>query len=85
MNFKQKNSILFFGFILLVWVAYQFSFSKTIKARQSYNELKQQNELFLSASQNIHNLKQQDTYYNSLLDKYQISTESSFQNNLLNT
>lgn len=85
MKLKQKNTILLIGFLLLVWVAYVFSFSKTIEAKQRYNELKQEDELFTSASQNIHILKQQDTYYNSILSKYQISTESSFQSNLLNT
>ena len=85
MKLNQKNSILLVGFLLLVWGAYIFSFSKTIEAKQRYNELKQEDELFTSASQNIHSLKQQDVYYNSILSKHQISTESSFQSNLLNS
>jgi len=76
--------MLLFGFFLLVWTAYEFSFSKTIEAHQRYKELKHQDELFSLASQNMHSLKQQDVYYDSLLKKYQISSESSFQNNLLN-
>lgn len=85
MNLKQKNSVFLLGFLLLVWVAYLFSFSKTIDAKKRLTVLKKQDDLFVSASQNLNNLQQQDIYYNSLLKKYQISTESSFQNNLLNT
>lgn len=85
MNLKQKNGLLLFGFLLLVWIAYVFSFSKTIEAMQNYNILKHENELFASASQNINNLKQEVNYYNAKLSEYQISSESSFQNNLLNT
>ncbi|MGV8946811.1 MAG: hypothetical protein ACOH1N_10320 [Lutibacter sp.] len=85
MNLKQKNIILLIGFLLLVWISYVFSFSKTIDASQRFNELNRQDELYTSASQNIDHLKQQDSYYNSLLKKHQIFSESSFQNNLLNT
>ena len=85
MNLKQKNSVLLLGFLLLVWIAYLFSFSKTIDVNKRHTVLKQQDDLFVSASQNLNNLKQQDIYYNSLLKKYQISTESLFQNSLLNT
>jgi len=85
MNLKQRNSMLLLGFFLLLWVAYFFAFSKTIQAIQQYRKLKHQDELFTSASQNLNNLKQQVTYYNSLLSKYQISSKSSYQNNLLNT
>lgn len=85
MNLKQRNTILLLGFVLLIWIAYVFAFSKTIQAIQQYRKLKQQDELFTSASQNLNNLKQQISYYNSQLNKYQISSESSYQNNLLNT
>ncbi|MFA5297470.1 MAG: hypothetical protein WC389_04605 [Lutibacter sp.] len=85
MNLKQKNTILLASFLLLVWIAYVFSFSKTIEAMQNFYILKQENELFMSASQNIDNLKQQVNYYHAKLNEYQISSKSSFQNNLLNT
>jgi hypothetical protein len=85
MNSKQRNIILLLGFVALIWIAYFFAFSKTIKAIQQYRKLKHQDEFFTSASQNLNNLKQQVIYYNSLLSKYQISSESSYQNNLLNT
>lgn len=83
MKLQQKHSILIVGFLLLVGVAYQFAFSKTLEIKQTYDNLKTQDELFSSISQNIHILKQEEIYYNSLLEKYQISAESSFQNNLL--
>jgi hypothetical protein len=83
MNLKKKYTLLSFGFILLIWIAYQFAFSKTLNLNSTFNSLKQQDELFNSISENINLLKQQEIYYNSILNKYQISSESSFQNNLL--
>lgn len=85
MSLNQKNIVFILGLIFLIWVAYLFSFSKTIEAFHTYNKLKYQDDLFTSASQNHNNLQQQVKYYNSLLKKYQISAENSFQNNLLNT
>ncbi len=85
MNLKQKNIILSLGFFALIWIAYFFSFSETIQAFRHYKKLKQQDMTYTLASQNLNNLKQQITYYNSLLNKYQISSNGSYQNNLLNT
>lgn len=85
MKQKNKNISYIIGFLLLILIAYQFSFSKTIKAKHTYLELVESNELFSSIMQNKNLLQQQVSYYDSLLIKYQISSESSFQNNLLNT
>ena len=85
MSLKQRNILFVFGFLFLIWIAYTFSFSKTIEASQSYTKLKHQDELFTSASQNLNSLHQQVEYYNFVLNNYQISAKNSFQNNLLNS
>lgn len=80
---KQKKIFFLTGFLILVWLAYEFSFSKTIEIHKEYSKLKLQDDLFLMAAENMNNLKQQEKHITSLLRKYQISSESSFQNNLL--
>jgi len=71
--------------MLLLFVAYQFSFSKTFELRKQYNSLKNEQKLFDNISQKLISLQQQNIYYDSILKSKKISTESSFQNNLLQT
>lgn len=85
MSLKQKNIILLVGFIVLLWITYQFSISKTLEARSTYNTLSRQKEAISNIPQQVNYLKQQNTHYDSLLEKNKISAESSFQNNLLQT
>ena len=85
MNLKQKNIALFIGLLLLFWIAYQFSFSNTFALKKQYNSLKKEQDLFTNVSQKLIQLKQQNVYYDSILKSKKISTESSFQNNLLRT
>lgn len=75
--------MLFIGFLLLLWVAYQFSFSKTLALKKNYCSLKTEQELLTNVSQKLLVLKQENSYYDSILKSKQISTENSFQNNLL--
>ncbi|AUP81627.1 hypothetical protein C1H87_13530 [Flavivirga eckloniae] len=58
--------------------------SKTVALKKEYNALKQQEVLFENTPKQISLLKQKQTYYDSLLNKYQING-SSLQNNLLKT
>ena len=85
MNLKQKNSALFIGMLLLLWIAYHFSFSNTLGLKKQYYSLKKEQELFINVPQKLTQLKQQNSYYDSILQSKQISTESSFQNYLLKT
>lgn len=71
--------------LLLCWVAYQFSFSKTFTLKKQFHTLKNEQQLFSNISQKLIRLKQQNVYYDSILKSKRISTESSFQNNLLET
>lgn len=83
MSLKQKNIALLIGIILLLWISYQFSFSKTLELKSQYNTLKYEQELLSNVSQKLMSLNQQNVYYDSILKSKKISTERSFQNNLL--
>lgn len=83
MSLKQKNIALITGFVILLWLTYQFSISNTIEVKHKYNALLAQKELISNVPQQISYLKQQDLYYNAILEKNKITAESSFQNNLL--
>ena len=59
MNFKQKNRWLLLGTVLLLLVAYWFSFRKTIEARQQNKTLTQQQQQIQSANFTIQQLQKQ--------------------------
>ncbi|MCF6347031.1 MAG: hypothetical protein L3J20_01865 [Flavobacteriaceae bacterium] len=73
------------GIVILLWAGYLLSFSNTFELKNQYLGLKKEQELFTNISQKLIRLKQQNAYYDSILRSKQISTESSFQNNLLKT
>jgi len=84
-SLKQKNSALLLGSILLLWLGYHFSFSKTFELKSQYKTLLKEQALFTNVSQKLIALKQQNVYYDSILKSKRISSESSFQNGLLQT
>ncbi len=83
MSLKQKNIALISGFVILLWLTYQFSISNTLEAKHKYNALMNQKQLLSNLPKQINYLKQQHVYYDSILEKNKITAESSFQNNLL--
>lgn len=83
MDAKKKNIGLLIGFIILLVIAYNFSISKTLESRKQHLALKEQKESLNEIPNQIDYLKQQNKYYDEVLKKNQISTKSSFQNNLL--
>ena len=85
MNLRQKNRTLFIGLLILFWMGYQFSFSNTFALKEQYTALKKEEKLFSNVAQKLVKLKQQNIYYDSILKSKKISSESSFQNNLLRT
>jgi uncharacterized protein involved in propanediol utilization len=58
-SYKQKNQWLLLGTVLLLLVAYWFSFRKTIQAYRQNKTLTQQSEQIQSASFTIQQLEQQ--------------------------
>ncbi len=85
MKLKQRNILLSVGFIVMLWLSYQLSFSKTIRLKKQVVALKKEAAIFDNISQNLLDLKQQNSYYDSILVSKKISVETSFQNNLLTT
>jgi len=85
MSPKQKNMALLFGFILLLWISHQLSFSKTFALKRQHTVLKEDAYLFENSAQKLLQLKQEDQYYDSILKSKWITTDKSFQNNLLST
>jgi hypothetical protein len=85
MSLKQKNIILLIGFILLFWLCYQFPISQMKTAKKEYQKLQIEHELFSKTPQKIRNFHQENSYLDSILSKYQFSSEKTFQSNLLQT
>ncbi len=83
MSLKHKNIALLGGFVILLWLTYQLSIAKTFEAKNRHDSLFDQKELISNVPQQISYLKQQNEYFNSVLEKNKITAESSFQNNLL--
>ena len=85
MKLKQRNILLGIGFIVMLWLSYQLSFSKTIELKKQVKTLQKEAKIFDNISQKLLDLKQQNSYYDSILASKKISIETSFQNNLLAT
>ena len=85
MNLKQKNIALLIGFCLFLWIAHQLSFSKTLHLKKQYTSLKEEALLFKNSTQKLLHLQKENHYYDSILKSKRISTDKSFQNNLLST
>lgn len=85
MNLKQKNRLLLGGFILLLWICYKIPISQTLSVKKEYHKLNNERQLFSNIPQKIENLYKENKYLDSILNKYQFSSEKTFQSNLLET
>ena len=85
MNPKHKNIALLIGFVLVLWIAHQLSFLKTLSLKEQHVTLKEKALLFENSSQKLLLLQKENQYYDSILKSKSISTDKSFQNNLLST
>ena len=79
MTARHKNIALIIGFILLFFLAYVFSFSKTLEARKQLKAAKQEALLLENSSTNLGRLIQKDKYLDSILASKRIDTKTSFQ------
>ncbi|WP_185956440.1 hypothetical protein [Changchengzhania lutea] len=84
MTHKTKNIALVIGFIMALFLCYQLAISNTLVLKNEYNDLEKEALLFKNTPKQLSLLKQKQTYYDSLLNKYQIQG-GSIQNNLLKT
>lgn len=83
MTAQRKNILLLAALLILFWVAYSFSFSKTLEARRQYNLLSKQSNDVSGLPDQLKNLKQQEAYFDSILDINKFNSVSTYQNNLL--
>ncbi len=67
----------------MLWIGHQFSFSKTFALKKQLKILKTEQKLLSNVSEKLIRLKQENSYYDSILKSKNISTKNSFQNNLL--
>jgi len=82
MNQKNKNILLVFGLVLLVLIAYFFSFSKTIDLNNQLLILEKKKQLYESAPRQLSLLSNKEKNLDQFLQKNNL-TGLSLQNNLL--
>ncbi|MDG2194263.1 MAG: hypothetical protein P8K77_05320 [Polaribacter sp.] len=82
-DYKLKNKLLVAGCVAMLFVVYQFAIQKTIDSKKVLRELTAEKELLHNAADRIAVLQQQNVHLDSLLNSYDISINSSFQQVLL--
>jgi len=82
MTGRQKNSVLLSGFIIMLLIAYQFSFKKTAAIKTNLNKLKNDKALLSNANEQIACLQGKNKYLDSILKSNDVSTNQSFEQNL---
>lgn len=83
MEYKQKNRTLVAGFVLLLFVAYQFTFKKTFELNTSINKLSKDKELLSNAGERIKSLQMENRQLDAILQSNDISVDQSFEQTLL--
>jgi hypothetical protein len=82
MTSKRKNIILVSSFAILLLLCYKLAIAKTLQLKTNYDKLLQEEALFKNTPKQLSIVKQKQIYYDSILNKYQISG-NSIQNNLI--
>ena len=67
MTIKQKNIGLVVGFCGILFIAYQFSFKKTLEVNNNLKQLTIEQNLFSNAITRNNYLQQENTYLDSIL------------------
>jgi len=83
MGYKLKNKLLVVGFLAMLFIAYKFAIQKTFESKKMLISMTSEKELLDNVSSRIASLQQQEKYLDSLLKSYNISSNSSFQQVLL--
>ena len=79
MTIKQKNIGLIVGFCGILFIAYQFSFKKTLEVNNNLKQLTIEQNLFSNAITRSNYLQQENTYLDSILTVSNISVNESFE------
>jgi len=83
MNGKSKNRLLVFLFFISIFISYKLAFYKTINLREEYLKIKNESLSTTKINTKLFQLQKQKTHNDSIISKYRNLTDSSFQNNLL--
>ena len=82
MSHKQKNIALIASFLVMLIIAYQFSFKKTFELKNNINKLSKDKALLENAESKIGQLQQENRYFDAVLKSNDISADQSFGQNL---
>lgn len=83
MDIKLKNKILVVGFIVVLFIIYEFAISKTIETNKIVSQLTIEKSLLKNVSNKILDLKTKEAQLDAILKKRNISISNSFQQMLL--
>jgi hypothetical protein len=83
MTLKQKNNLLILTLGVLLFVAYQFAFKKTIALQRDFTELTDKKEKLSQNKLQLGLLVQENRYLDSILNSNNLSADRSFEQNLL--
>lgn len=84
MEQKTKNRLLIAGFLSVLFIAYQFSFTKTFAICTEVSKLEDEKEKYLSAPMQLATLTKKERQLDAVLSKNNVEG-SSLQHNLLKT
>ena len=82
MTQKNKNILLIIGLLLAIFIAYQYSFSKTFGISKEVAKLQNQKEAYQSAPAQLAALANKEKQLNEILKKNNVEG-NSLQNNIL--
>ncbi len=82
MTQKNKNIALIIGLILVLFVAYQYGFAKTVALRKEVSKLQDQKEAYQSAPTQLAALANKEKQLDEILKKNNVEG-NSLQNNIL--
>ncbi len=83
MSSKQKNIGLLIGFLLALFLVYQFAIKKTISYKNKYEKELKEKELLDNAGTKINFLQRKNRHIDSILTSRNISIQHSFQQTIL--
>ncbi|TCI85585.1 hypothetical protein [Tenacibaculum sp. M341] len=83
MTSKQKNIGLIIGFIVSLFLVYNFAIKNTFNYKNQYKKLLKEKDLLNNAESKINFLQRKNRHIDSILTSKNISIENSFQQTIL--
>lgn len=83
MNSKQRNIALVIGFVVMLFISYQFAIRRTLELGVKIEKLEKDKTLLDNAEAEIQQLTLEGRYLDSILKSNDLSIENTFQQTLL--